>query len=262
MWELLLFLLILIAAAHTVNYLGFTYQFKVKSGPSPVPLNGQRVLYKTGRGAYSEAGFTISRLPSQLAYFHPSAKHLSLIGFYYDDPAVVPSEKLRYALGVILPKKNPELSATLAEAMGQRGYKTTILPFTDNVVYASFPNRGPLALMIAIKRVYPAIKSYIKNHNLCAHPALEVYNSDWIHFMFPLCKQDSFYLCDDDEEDDESEGSGSEESDRCSNSEAEHEDEGIRLRSYKSDRNVSSRRPSDNSSSFEEVSSSEIHSIS
>ncbi len=62
------------------------------------PKTGRMVVgYKTGRGAYKNAGelFTdaVSVLPKR-----------NCIGIYYDDPEAVPENELRYAVGVILAK--------------------------------------------------------------------------------------------------------------------------------------------------------------
>lgn len=144
----------------------------------------------------------------------------------------------------------------------ERGYEFITLPSIDHVVHATFPFRGSFSIVIATRRVYPCLNWYVQEHNLCAHPSIEVYTSDSIHFILPLSKQDSFYFfppesVDDDSVDGSLDDSVDDEDENVSNSEADHEemeDEGTNSRDQGSSGDSVERKPStDGSSSFEEI---------
>ena len=139
-----------------------------------------------------------------------SSDSLKTIGFYYDDPLETRESRLRYVVGVIFPEEGQEewtgdKITSLRDGLLAKEYKLTTLPKIDHVVYTTFPFRSSLSIVIAVKRVYPIIRAYISRHNLCAHPALEVYTPDLIYFILPLSKQDHFYLFDSDDEEEEEE---------------------------------------------------------
>ena len=43
-------------------------------------------------------------------------------------------------------------------------------------------------------RVYPKLRDYITNMSLCAYPALEIYDSNVMHFFMPLSRQEEFFV--------------------------------------------------------------------
>lgn len=233
-----LFLLFLVTVFLLVAYCGLFEAIEVKVGPAAVPISGRTVVYRTARGDYSKSGHLFTELTGDLVRVRPDASDLPQIGFYFDDPEKKEADRLRYAVGVIVPADDADLRDEIVSSLEAKDYKTVVLPIIDHVVNVSFPNRGPIAVIIATKRVYPVIRSYISEHKLCAHPSLEIYTSDYIHFLLPLSKQDSFYLIDEDEEEDADDedvsGSGSQsgdedeeaaDSDRCSNSEVREQSE-------------------------------------
>ena len=102
-----------------------------------------------------------------------------------------------------------------------------------------------------------SIKSFdcfptLQEHNLCAHPAVEVYDDNNIYFMFPLAKQNQFYHLYG-ENGDESSGSEDEDDDDEPEEEKLIEDKednnGIQLRN----RALKKSSNSSTSSSFEEL---------
>lgn len=91
---------------------------------------------------------------------------------------------------------------------------------------------------------------------MCAHPSIEVYTSNSIHFILPLSKQDSFYFFPPESENGSDAGSNVED-EQLTNSEAEHEEELDEEEGSSKDQESASsveRKPStDGSSSFEEI---------
>jgi len=200
----LLFFLFLGTVSLALYYFGLFEEIDVKVGPSPVPFTGQTVAYKLARGPYNKSGHLFTKLTGDLVDLEPdpsTASDLVTMGFYYDDVEMTTDEsKLRYAIGVILPSDDEARRNALKTGLESRGYSFTVLPKIDHVVYTCFPFKSTISILIAVRRVYPVIRAFIAQHNLCAHPALEIYDKEYIHFILPLSKQDSFYLFESDDE--------------------------------------------------------------
>lgn len=237
----ILFMLLLLTVALALYLFGMFENITVKVGESPFVFDGQTIAYKLHTGPYSKCGHNFTQMTGDLVRIGNGASDFCQIGFFFDDPLKRKVHKLRYASGVIFPRDMDSLIyEDIKEQLSSLDYLFTELPKVDHVVHVSFPFRGFLSIIIATKRVYPVIRNYINLHKLCAHPTLEIYTSDHIYFILPLSKQDSFYLVEDDDEDDEDDDDSidgasdcdlladtdpASESDRCSNSEAEHEDD-------------------------------------
>ncbi|XP_060073430.1 testis-expressed protein 264 homolog [Ylistrum balloti] len=160
----------------------------VTVGTGKPPIGEVTIAYKFGRGPYKGAG----QLCSDISLIAPPGHRVVCI--YYDDPKVVPSDKLRYAVGGILSEDGkPEDEEFKKKLLGE-GYKMFTLPSVSFAVSTFFPYRSTLSIFMAIFKVYPALGSYIEEHCLCAHPMLEIYDADKIHFMAPLAKQSEFYV--------------------------------------------------------------------
>lgn len=183
---LLLFLSLLFTIVAYIVYSGLLAPVEV-SALSP-PFEPSVFAYKTGKGAYKNAGeiFTNSFCLS------PNRRTM---GIYYDDPDTVPENDLRFAVGSILaegPEATPdhtELSKYLSD-----GFKLIHFPKPEFAVVATFPFRTTLSIYLAIWKVYPRLKQYIASRGLCAYPCLEIYDSNVIHFVMPLSKQEQFFV--------------------------------------------------------------------
>ncbi|KAM6160008.1 testis-expressed protein 264 isoform 2-T4 [Erethizon dorsatum] len=106
----------------------------------------------------------------------------------------VPPEKCRCAVGSILSEGEESPSPELIHLYQKFGFKIFSFPAPSHVVTATFPYTTALSIWLAIRRVHPALDSYIKERKLCAHPRLEIYQQDQIHFMCPLARQGDFYV--------------------------------------------------------------------
>ncbi|GFS93488.1 uncharacterized protein NPIL_30412 [Nephila pilipes] len=94
------------------------------------------------------------------------------------------------SVGVVLhDKMDEELYRKLTHA----GFKMAVFPNIDYAVVTSFPNKNQYSLAVAVYRVYPRLKLYIKANRLCAHPIMELYTKDTVYFIAPLSKQFDFY---------------------------------------------------------------------
>ncbi len=107
----------------------------------------------------------------------------------------VPETDLRFAVGPLL-STGPESPVVPSEMelMTSYGFRIAHLPKPSYVVSAIFPFRTSLSVYIAIFRVYPKLRQYISQRNLCAYPALEIYRDDSIEFLMPLSRQDEFFV--------------------------------------------------------------------
>jgi len=145
------------------------------------------MAYKTSVGPYKNAGefFTESfcLLPDR-----------EQLGIYYDDPEGVATDMLRCAVGPVLAKGEEKPVPEEMEKMLKNGFKIVHLPKPSYVVTASFPFTTTLSIFLAIYKVYPRLRDYIAQRNLCAYPAMEIYTDSSIVFMMPLSRQDEFFV--------------------------------------------------------------------
>ncbi|XP_012660437.1 testis-expressed protein 264 isoform X2 [Otolemur garnettii] len=178
----LLLLLTLLAFA---GYSGLLAGVAVSAG-SP-PIRNVTVAYKFHLGPYGETG----RLFTESCSISPKLRSIAV---YYDNPHMVPPEKCRCAVGSILSEGEESPSPELIHLYEKFGFKVFSFPAPSHVVTATFPYTTTLSIWLATRRVHPALDNYIKERKLCAHPRLEIYQQDQIHFMCPLARQGDFYV--------------------------------------------------------------------
>ncbi|XP_012626905.1 testis-expressed protein 264 isoform X5 [Microcebus murinus] len=178
----LLLLLTLLAFA---GYSGLLAGVAVSAG-SP-PIRNVTVAYKFHLGPYGETG----RLFTESCSISPKLRSIAV---YYDNPHMVPPEKCRCAVGSILSEGEELASPELIHLYEKFGFKVFSFPAPSHVVTATFPYTTTLSIWLATRRVHPALDTYIKERKLCAHPRLEIYQQDHIHFMCPLARQGDFYV--------------------------------------------------------------------
>lgn len=178
----LLLLLTLLAFA---GYSGLLTGVTVSAG-SP-PIHNITVAYKFHVGSYGHTG----QLFTESCSISPKLRSIAV---YYDNPHTVPHEKCRCAVGSILSEGEESPSPELIHLYQKCGFKVFSFPAPSHVVTATFPYTTPLSIWLAARRVHPALDTYIKERKLCAHPRLEIYQQDQIHFMCPLARQGDFYV--------------------------------------------------------------------
>ena len=171
--------------------LGYTYYSgfwsSIKVSTSETEYGPLTLAYKTSVGPYKNAGefFTESfcLLPDR-----------EQLGIYYDDPEGMQADQLRCAVGPVLAKGTEKPVPEEMEKMIKNGFKIAHFPKPSYVVTASFPFTTTLSIFLAIYKVYPRLRDYIAQRNLCAYPAMEVYTDSSIIFMMPLSRQDEFFV--------------------------------------------------------------------
>ncbi|ELU09699.1 hypothetical protein CAPTEDRAFT_179110 [Capitella teleta] len=168
-----------------VIYSGLLYNIQVRTGTPPI--KNFKGVYKFGRGPYSDSGAIFSDVVS----ISPKSK---TFGVYYDDPKAVESKDLRWAVGCVTAEGKDSPDDDLVKSFTDKGFKEISFPAVANVVKTEFPYRSPLSIFIGVFRVYPQLSAFVKERSLCAHPMIEIYSNDTIHYMSPLCMQDDFYV--------------------------------------------------------------------
>ncbi len=131
----------------------------MSAGPPPYQFGGRLVAYKKQKGRYSDA----SALFKEVCSIVPG---LETIGIYLDDPNEHQKNKCRYIVGALLNKQEEEEEEDQQledqkKLLISKGFVCGQLPAVDHVVYALFPFKGIISVVIAIRRVYPRIRSFI-----------------------------------------------------------------------------------------------------
>ncbi|KAM5291869.1 testis-expressed protein 264 [Ctenodactylus gundi] len=178
----LLLLLTLLAFA---GYSGLLAEVTVSAGLPPIC--NITVAYKFHMGPYGNTG----QLFTESCSISPKLRSIAV---YYDNPHMVPPEKCRCAVGSILSEGKESPSAELIHLYQKFGFKVFSFPAPSHVVTATFPYTTALSIWLATRRVHPALDTFIKERKLCAHPRLEIYQQDQIHFICPLARQGDFYV--------------------------------------------------------------------
>ncbi|XP_073914989.1 testis-expressed protein 264 isoform X2 [Castor canadensis] len=178
-------LLLLLTLLAFVGYSGLLAGVAVSAG-SP-PIRNITVAYKFHVGPYGDTGPLFTESCSISPKLHS-------IAVYYDNPHMVAPEKCRCAVGSILSEGEESPCPELIHLYQKFGFKIFSFPAPSHVVTATFPYTTTLSIWLAIQRVHPALDTYIKERKLCAHPRLEIYQQDKIHFMCPLARQGDFYV--------------------------------------------------------------------
>ncbi|XP_048874308.1 testis-expressed protein 264 homolog isoform X1 [Brienomyrus brachyistius] len=180
-----LILCLLVTIVGYVLYSGLLSDINIKTGSPPV--KNITFAYRFKQGPYKECGTVFTESCS-------IGPKLSSIGVFYDDPNQVTPEKCRYAVGSILSEGEEEPNEDMLQLYQKFGFQVFSFPAVTHAVTVSFPHRTTLSIFLGVQRVYPLLKSYIKDRKLCAHPYLEIYKGDLIYYMSPLARQSDFYV--------------------------------------------------------------------
>jgi hypothetical protein len=108
--------------------------------------------YRSFIGDYKSTGPAFEEVYNKL-----KSKNITMgpgIGAYYDNPAKVPSAKLRSDCGFVIADKDIEKAK-------ENGFKIGVFNRTDCLV-VEFPIRNPLSYFVGPIKAYPALASYVK----------------------------------------------------------------------------------------------------
>lgn len=169
-------------------YLGIF--IKVKVEVRKPPFGDCIFLYKFHRGPYNQCGKAYDEL-SKLKSKFPCA------GIYFDDPDVVASNETCYAIGILIEKEKSSKADVeeIRQTMKQAGFKSIEIPFVEKAMCTVFPFKANfLCILVAVAKVYPALRAYVKEHGISPHPYMEFYKNDKTYFVAPLDKNEEFYV--------------------------------------------------------------------
>ncbi|XP_055937290.1 testis-expressed protein 264 homolog [Argiope bruennichi] len=116
------------------------------------------------------------------------APQLDSFSIYHED--FYTRKQVGSSVGVMISDKMEE---NLYKKLIHAGFKVAVFPNIDYAVVSSFPLKNQYSLAVAVYRIYPRLKQYIKANRLCAHPIMELYTKDTVYFIAPLSKQFDFY---------------------------------------------------------------------
>ncbi|GIY71011.1 uncharacterized protein CDAR_263771 [Caerostris darwini] len=159
-------------------YHGVFYKIEVKVTKPPFTKD-VFVVYK----------FTHNDSSSLLTELRGLAPELNSFSIYHEDFSQS-RKQIGSSVGVMVLDKMEE---SLYRKLILAGYKDAFFPNIDYAVMSTFPFRNQYCLTVAVYRVYPKLKEYIKANRLCAHPIMELYTKDTVYFIAPLSKQFDFY---------------------------------------------------------------------
>ncbi|XP_076045160.1 testis-expressed protein 264 homolog isoform X2 [Oratosquilla oratoria] len=148
-----------------------------------------KIAYKYNKGPYSGSGQLFTEVHTLLPEYRT-------IGVYYDDPKKKDSSQLRYIVGIIIAEDGRSPSEAHIKVLEENGYKFITFPAIEHAVQTRFPFRSTVSIIMAIMKVYPALREYVEHRSLCVHPFLEIYDNDKkeIIFVGPLARQGDFYV--------------------------------------------------------------------
>eukprot|EP00794_Sanderia_malayensis_P011806 gene11806-13029_t len=172
-----------------LNYLGVFQKIKIEV--KRPPFAACTFLYKFYKGRYSSAGTAFHELDKV-----KGNKRFSCVGIYFDDPDQVAADETCYAVGVFIEKEKTSQSEAeeITETMRGVGYKSVELPAVSKAVCTTFPFKIGLSIVIAVAKVYPALRKYVQENKISPHPYLEYYKDSKIYFTAPLEECEKFYV--------------------------------------------------------------------
>lgn len=71
------------------------------------------------------------------------------------------SHKLRYIVGVILSENGSPIVPEDRKLLEEKGYHIFTFPSIDHAVQTVFPYTNTISIIVAIMKVYPALRDYI-----------------------------------------------------------------------------------------------------
>lgn len=147
------------------------------------------ITYKFHKSDYTN----VPRLVQDIKSISKQSKN-EIIVIYYDNPKRTKSGKQRFIVGTILNDQNMNTNRKLEEEFKQHGYNFICVSQINYAVLSQFPWTNKFSNLIAIKKVYPKIKEFIKKNKLCAYPYIELHSKQIIHIVIPLCEQAKFFV--------------------------------------------------------------------
>ncbi|MBN2280996.1 MAG: GyrI-like domain-containing protein [Candidatus Marinimicrobia bacterium] len=171
----IIFILFIMLIFLTTNGLFFKPEIKIKlMGPF-------KFVYRDHIGPYRETG----KIQNEIyAYLLADQKIETFkgIGIYYDNPKNVPPEQLRSKVGCIIEPKDDIPTTSLSN-----DFKMMTLE-KQEMIYAEFPFKSKIAIMLGIMKVYPLMQNYCVEKGLVFRESIEIYDVPGrkIFYLMPI----------------------------------------------------------------------------
>lgn len=163
-WILIVVVILLVLLLAFLAYMGFFSPLKIyesRKGPYVI-------AYERFTGPYAKTGPVFDKVYKALKAEGIETKRG--LGIYYDDPAKVPSNKLRSDCGMVIEEKDLPGFRKI-----KHKFKVKRIPQKDSVV-VEFPIRNMLSYMIGPMKVYPALMKYTKEKGYKIKMTYELYD--------------------------------------------------------------------------------------
>lgn len=162
------FVLLLLTVFGSLIYFGIFESIEVSTGPTPYTFANRQIAYRLGKGKCDESSSIFTEIcsiipdrPTIGMYLQQSNK-----GNYHQMTDFNPvSDKFDFLVGAFVtegPQNDSLINDEERKLLELKGYKFCELPSVENVVHSKFPFRGIMSVVVAVRRVYPAINQYIK----------------------------------------------------------------------------------------------------
>ncbi len=140
-----------------------------------------KIFYKDHVGPYQETGKIQDEIYDYLLK-EQGVETYKGIGIYYDNPKKVPAKQLRSKAGCII---EPEDYNTQINLPGD--YKEMTIE-KQKMVYAEFPFKSKLSIMLGIMKVYPLMQEYCEKNNFTFRESIEIYDvpAKKIFYLMPI----------------------------------------------------------------------------
>lgn len=171
---LVVLLAVIIIMFSFLAYSGIFTDVEVKRGEK----GPYYLVYKPFVGSYEKIAPTMESLHTDLKeQFNYEGN--SGFGIYFDKPGSRPNDELRSIVGAVVTKEQFE---TIGDKL--KSFKLE----KGDAVYATFPFKNQISIIIGIFKVYPELDKYIKDNGLEGAPIMEMYDMEnkVIEYIAPL----------------------------------------------------------------------------
>lgn len=178
-WLLIIIVALIALFFLYLSYLGIFNELAVKEQE----LGPLTYVFQPYVGDYRGSGQVFNRVYQAIK--NEGIETYKGIGIYYDDPKIVPKEKLRSDCGVVLEDKDlPKVNVL------KKKYHLATLPKKLYIV-AAFPLRNALSFMIGPAKGYPALAKYARSKGYEMTCPFELYDmpGGQIYYVMELKKQ-------------------------------------------------------------------------
>jgi hypothetical protein len=178
----LLKLLMIIASVVVMAFAGFLYYLGMfgKIEVSESQFGPFDYAYEEFTGPYSKTMPVFARVNS----FLTSQGVISVkgIGVYFDNPSIVPAEKLRSNCGSIITDLSPEKLTAIKSKLKIGAF------VASNCITTEFPVKNTLSYMMAPMKVYPIIMKYVTEKGYNTKEVYEIYDIENKKIIFVIPK--------------------------------------------------------------------------